>query len=153
MKQHVIKPNQAELDWIRGNVESVQALISESGTAKTGSLDPAALDEVYAAWHGQHNREAEDPNPMINAFGLAFGQYLVDNLNLEWAMVSDDQGTEIAVHGQPGDILVFPPNLVAKRYVKGETEFFKTVYDGIHQSVNVARTARPRRAWWKFWQK
>jgi hypothetical protein len=84
------------------------------------------LDAAYLAWFKQHIRETEDPNPIINSFGLSFGQYLVDNLSLNWVVVSDEQGTEIAVHGQPGNILVFPPNLVAKRYVQGKTDFFSS---------------------------
>jgi hypothetical protein len=83
---------------------------------------------IFAAWLGewleQPEQDREDPNPFINAIGSAFGQALVDALGLEWAVVSDEHGTEIAVHGQPGDILVFPPNLVAKRFARRATRGF-----------------------------
>jgi hypothetical protein len=72
---------------------------------------------------------------MINAFGIGFGQYLVDNNNLEWKIVQDEFGTEIAVYRTPGDILLFPPNLVAKRYEKEEIEFFVPLYNGIKKQI------------------
>lgn len=142
--QKMVKPNAAELNWIHENVQSVQGLIRELNVATHGVLaDPSALDAAYAAWYAQHDRETENPNAMINAFGLAFGQYLVANLALTWAVVSDGQGTEIAVHGQPGDILVFPLNLVAKRYTKGEMRFFQSLYDQTRQQIEGLRRTEP----------
>lgn len=82
---------------------------------------------------------------MINALGLAFGQYLVDRLGLVWKLVEDEHGTEVAVHGQVGDVLVFPPNLVAKRLEDRVTGFFVPVAAQIEQQVADVRSARPMR--------
>lgn len=114
-----------------------------TGSRPEGTPDPAALDDAYAAWFqdwsGQAPGEQEDPNVFVNAFGLAFGQYLVDTLKLGWAVATDEHGTEIAVHGQPGDVLVFPPNLVAKRFERSETQFFQPVYEEMRRQVEALR--------------
>jgi len=93
------------------------------------------LDEAFARWLDMHDPTHEDPNPYINAFGIAFGQYLVDHCGLKWMVVIDDQGTEMAVRGQPGDVLIFPSNFVAKRYVSRQKNFFSLFYAEMKKDI------------------
>ena len=136
--QRVDAPTAAELEWVQAGVAAVRALADGHGSADA-PLDPPLLDEVYAAWRTGWDQapsaERDDPNPYVNAFGVAFGQTLADGLGFEWAVVTDDYGTEIAVQRQPGDVLVFPPNLVGKRFETGETGFFVPVYAEIEELV------------------
>ncbi len=143
-------PNNAEREWIANNLVATRELVAELAGG-TRDLEPSTLDVAYAAWFAQHDAEAEDPNSMINAFGIAFGQLLVDQLQLKWVVASDEQGTEMAVHGQPGDILVYPPNLVAKRYTTRETEFFAPLFAEMQEQIATVRSQTPSRPWWKFW--
>ena len=85
----------------------------------------------------------DDPNVFINAFGIAFGWYLVDRLELEWKVVQDKDGTEIAVWGRDGNILVFPPNLVGKRFSAGTTSFFADVAKQTEDAVVQVRAQPP----------
>jgi len=127
--QDITKPNSSELDWIAQNLATARELAKEYVShPENEPLTPENLDEAFAAWLEEWSSTKGDPNPVINAFGIAFGQYLVDNLGLQWAVVTDSHGTEIAVHGSPGDQLVFPPNLVAKRFVKRQTGFMVPLY-------------------------
>jgi len=144
------KPNDAEREWIANNLVATRELVAEVGDG-TADLTPSALDAGYAAWFSQHDAETEDPNPVVNAFGIAFGQHMVDQLQLEWVVASDEQGTEMAVHGQPGDILVYPPNLVAKRYTARETGFFAPLFSNMQEQITTVRSQTPSRPWWKFW--
>jgi Domain of unknown function (DUF3806) len=135
-EQKIDPPTDAEREWVRANVELARELTG-------GELTPEALDAAYARWLEQWliapEDERDDPNLYVNAFGLGFAQLLVDTLGLEWAVVSDELGTEIAVHGQPGDVLVFPPNLVAKRLEAGETGFFVQLYEALASRVRELR--------------
>ena len=144
------QPNNAERDWIANNLAATREMIAEFNGGSS-DIEPSALDAAFATWLGQHNAETEDPNPVINAFGVAFGQYLVDQLQLTWVVASDQDGTEMAVHGQPGDILVYPPNLVAKRYTARETGFFVPLFSEFQKQVEMVRSQAPQRPWWKFW--
>ncbi len=117
--------NEAERTWIAGHQQVVRSFAADCGvlTDEFAPLDPPVLDAAWAAWLEMHLRGEEDPNSIINAFGMAFGQVLVDRLGLRWKIVSDAV-TEIALHGQPGDIVIYPQNLVARRYIARSTRFF-----------------------------
>jgi len=65
--------------------------------------------------------------------GFSFGQHLVDDFGLPWAVVSDEQGTEMAVHREAGDVTVFPANLAAKRWESRDTGFLRPIYDEVAQ--------------------
>ena len=88
-----------------------------------------------------HDPSDDDANVYINAFGVAFGSYLVERLGLVWRVVDDEYGTEMAVWGHDGDILVFPPNLVGKRYVSRQMRFFADVATAIEEQVASIRSS------------
>lgn len=152
MKARLSKPNRAEYDWISENVATVQSLVTQLDDARN-EIDPAALDLAYGSWIEHHDRESDDPNPMINAFGLALGQALVDELGLSWVVASDGQGAEIAIHGQPGNVLVYPTNLVAKRYAGEEREFFEPLFRAMCREIQSVRSQPAAEPWWKFWRR
>lgn len=139
--------NASEREWIAKNLAATREMIVAFGD-ESGEPAPAILDAAFADWMSRHDFDSEDPNPVINAFGIAFGQYLADQLALEWTVATDEHGTELAVHGQPGDILIYPGNLVAKRYMDRTTGFFVSLYEQFREQIERLRT--PRR-WWKFW--
>ena len=56
-----------------------------------------------------------DANTLVNALGIAFGQHLADGLELRWVIATDEFGTDLAVFGEPGDLMMFPANMLAKR--------------------------------------
>jgi len=78
--------------------------------------------------HGVEQGPALKIEPTTEA-ELEWVEAYLNELGLEWVVATDEHGTEIAVHGEPGDLLVFPPNLVAKRFERGETRFLASVYD------------------------
>jgi hypothetical protein len=136
MAQQILEINDSESKWIGDNLQTTKNILQiVLGEERDDWLTPAHLDAAYSAWLSIHQRGVGDPNPMINAFGIAFGQYLVDIVGLEWKAVSDDYGTEIAVYGKPGNIIVFPTNLVAKRYEKNETGFFEPLFTNLNAQI------------------
>jgi Domain of unknown function (DUF3806) len=150
MSPKLSKLNNAEREWIADNLSATREMIGEF-SSESSDIEPSALDAAYSMWLAQHDPETEDPNPVINAFGIAFGQYLVDHLQLQWIVASDKYGTEMAVHGQSGDILVYPANLVGKRYTTRETDFFAVHFAEFQSQIEMIRSQAPERPWWKFW--
>jgi hypothetical protein len=122
------QPNEAETNWVAEHVAATVDFAAQFGvTESKPSVDE--LDTLWATWleHGS----AEDANSVVHMIGLSFGQHLVDDFGLEWVIVSDDQGTEMAVHREEGDVLVFPANLVAKRWETRATGFLRPIYDEV----------------------
>lgn len=131
----------AERAWIAGNVAVAQELLATLSPVERGkTLTPDVLDRLYAYWVARQAQVELSPNDVINAIGLAFGQHLVERHGLNWVIVTDHDPPEIAVHGQPGDLLLFPPNLVAKRFERSETYFLVSIANGVD---DVVRRLRP----------
>jgi Domain of unknown function (DUF3806) len=137
MAQRISDLNESERNWLTGNFELAGAIAQTYGLpVEPGDrLDPKTLDVAWTVWLGSHNHGVDDPNPYVNAFGVALGQHLVDHLGLEWKVVEDEGGTEMAVWGKAGDVLVFPANLVGKRYAARTTDFFATIASEIEDRV------------------
>ena len=146
MPQKIESPNEAELRWLDQNLIRLRKFAKKPADHR---FTIAELDAVYRDWVS--SRGEEDPNPMINSFGTAFGQRLVEDLSMAWSVVTDEHGTDMAVCGQPGDVLVFPPNLVAKRFVAKEVGFFESLYGVMVREIQeLKRKAQPK-PWWRFW--
>ena len=143
----ILEPTPAEHHWIAKNNELAGRVAQEYGhEVRAGDvLVPTILDSTWARWMAERTA-ADDPNVYINACGIAFGWYLVDRLRLEWKVVQDSRGTEMAVWGRDGDILVFPPNLVGKRFSIGTTTFFAEVAQHTEEAVARLRSEGQARA-------
>jgi hypothetical protein len=140
VSQKISDPTPAEQVWITDNLAAARELLVNTGGDATNVLEPSLLDTTWAAWLREHDPD-EDPNPVINALGAAFGQHLVDRLGLAWKIVEDEHGTDLAVYGTPGDILIFPANLIAKRYEGRETHFIAAAADQIADRVMQVRAS------------
>ncbi len=78
-----------------------------------------ALDAMWTAGLG----DPAQANELINLVGLAIGQHLVETLDFAWVAVADEHGTDVGVYGQPGDIVICPTALVAKRWERKQAPF------------------------------
>jgi hypothetical protein len=139
MAEQRIEPlNDAEQRWVSAEVGNARTLVDQLSPGDAGArLTPAVLDRAYKAARASAGQDADAANAIINSVGMAFGQYLVEQLGFKWVAVFDKDGSEIAVVALPGqaDMLVFPPNLVAKRWASGTTDFLGFVYKGIEEEL------------------
>jgi hypothetical protein len=111
------EPNQAELLWVAELLGELHA----EGIALDASAVSGYFDRSLAEWITAMPEVRADANIHINRVGAAVGELLVRSAGLRWVVYSDEHGAELAVHGQPGDILLFPMNAVAKRWT-GEAD-------------------------------
>jgi hypothetical protein len=118
-------PNEAEKQWIADHVARARALAAKYG----GDESFRALDVVWSAFTESIREKNGDPNPVINLVGLAFGQRFVDELGFRWVVVTDEHGTEIAVHRTDNDVVIFPTATVAKRWASGEVAFVEQLFE------------------------
>ncbi len=103
------------------------------------SPDPDGLDAIWVKWQSDQGAERPNPNMVVNALGLCFGQHLVERLGFRWAVITDKYGTEMGCIAQPGDITVFPANLTAKRIEKGAGPFFAGLFAEMDARVQALR--------------
>jgi hypothetical protein len=105
-----------------------------------GSLPPlAVLDDLVEHWRLRPGGDRIDVNDLVNAVGISFGQHLANRLHLDWVIATDESGTDLALHGEPGHLVIFPANAVAKRVVAGEARFVEPLYTAIVTDIEQVR--------------
>ena len=129
----------AESQWRGQQLEAARKLVERY--CDTSEMPPsiASLDAAVAAWFADHADDRPDVNDLVSAVGIAFGHHVAKATGLTWVMATDEAGTEIALHGDPGDVLVHPTNLVAKRVVANERGFLQPRFTELVARVGEVR--------------
>jgi hypothetical protein len=104
-----------EVVWVRTTI----AGLSEQDV-RAGDIDDLGrhYDELLTEWLRLREPDRPDPAGVVNQIGLAFGQYVADHTDLEWAVATDQQGPDIALHRPRSDgaVVVYPTDMVSKRW-------------------------------------
>ena len=95
----------------------------------------ADLDDALERWSRSTEPDREEPEHVITALGAVLGAHLSDMCDLDWSMVSDEFGVDIAVVGQPGDIVIAPMSVTAKRVDQGITRFFEDFGEAVRVRI------------------
>jgi hypothetical protein len=131
MEQKIAELTEKEKIWIQEQINGATKLVEIMVPEMAGQpLTLGSLDRAFAGWMAVDETDSTVINAIINQIGIAFGQFLVDGLGLKWVIATDKQGSDMAVYGLPGkgDVLVYPANLVAKRWERRETMFLENCY-------------------------
>lgn len=64
--------------------------------------------------------DREDPTPFCTMVGMAMGEHLVRRTPLEWRVVTDHEGTDLAVATPAEDAILFPVDPVASAWEVAE---------------------------------
>ena len=130
----------AESQWRGQQLESARRLVERY--CDTSEMPPslASLDRAIDGWFDDEADDRPDANDLVNAVGVALGHHLVKATDLIWVMSTDEAGTELAIHGGPGDVLVHPCKLVAKRIVDDERGFVVHIYTDLVERIRTLQT-------------
>ena len=155
MTQTVDELTDKEVAWLATQLKVASSFVNCYSPGDSGRpLSLAAIDRAYATWISTPD-ETDLINGIINGTGVALGQFLVDHAGFRWVIATDDQESALAVLALPGsgDVLVYPINFVAKRWERGEVDFFNKSYEQIAETVrSVATRIKPgSKPWWRLW--
>ena len=137
MNQKIEQPNRDELEWIADNLAIGKKIVAVY--ADGSQLDLDSLDRAVVEWASRKESDRIAANDLVNALGIAFGHILGEAIGLKWAVVSDQNGVDIALHGNPGNILVFPTASVAKRIARAEVPLFRHLYERLSEDIQILR--------------
>lgn len=110
-------------DQERARIAAALAALAAAGV-DVGDLDAmgAAYDAAFAAWRDTAKRKRENHDLIVEQFAIGLGEHLTRHTDLRWRVVTDVFGTDLAIADQrEGDFVVVPGNLVASRWMRGET--------------------------------
>ena len=137
MTQRVDELNEAERAWIAGLLGELHA----DGVEIARDSLSQYFDRQRHGWFATRPRKRPDPNSIINRTGAGLGELLIQSCGLRWVIVTDEYGTEMAVHGEVGDILLFPMNAVGKRWGDDDRVSLAAFVDEASRSVREVREA------------
>jgi len=109
-------------------IDAALAALSADGVdaGNLGSL-AAGYDRTYLAWSARRASKRADHDPLVERYGLGIAHYLTTATDLRWGRVSDAFGVEIGVGSDRDDDFLVPTNLVAVRWMNGETGWVAAV--------------------------
>ena len=125
-----------ERAWVSVQLEAARQFVADYGSTRT--MDLATLEHAWASWLDRQAVDPEDPEPVLNAVGVYFGQSLVDSLDgFGWVHTEDEAGVDLAVYGLPGagDVLIYPASVVAQRYDRRDASFLVSGLDKVLQQI------------------
>ncbi len=83
------------------------------------------LDAAYQAWAGAKDT---DHGQIVQRFSVGIGEHLSRHTDLDWSLVSDVFGTDLGlVESSRAMFMVVPSNIVAARWMRGETMWIPDV--------------------------
>jgi hypothetical protein len=118
----------------------VQALAElTAGGVDVDDLDSlgGGLDREYAAWAAAPEDDRPDHAAIVERYAVGIGEHLERHTDLDWQVVTDVFGTDLALaEGFKGSFVVVPHNLVAGRWMRGETGWVTAVVGHIVRRRN-----------------
>lgn len=130
------EPNADEITWMSGHLQVAAGLNVDLDDAEQIA---SFYDLMFQNWAGSPQGSRVDPNDLINILGTVFGEHLVRRTTARWVVATDSSGTELAVHHAATDLLVYPANAVAKRWVANESgAFIRAMADEVARRVEGA---------------
>lgn len=127
----VAPPGEAERSRI---ATALAALAAEGVDVEDLASLSAGLDRAYAAWAAKSDagaavasdtaadHAAADHAAVVERYAIGIGEHLSRRTDLDWQVVTDVFGTDLSLtEGFKGSFVVVPHNLVAGRWMRGET--------------------------------
>ena len=59
----------------------------------------------------------------VGARAIGLGECLNGLIGTAWAVATDERGTELVIHRVANNVIMYPPNAVAKRWSDGQVDF------------------------------
>lgn len=88
----------------------------------------AGLDREYAAWSAAPEDARPDHAAIVERYAVGIGEHIDRHTDLDWQVVTDVFGTDLSLtEGFKGSFVVVPHNLVAGRWMRGETGWIPAV--------------------------
>lgn len=137
-EQRFTQLSEEELAAIRDNAKLVRPFMTFHGVQPAEDWSLEDLDAAFSAWTESGCQVPYDNEFVIEVTGAAFGEYCAKHLGMEWVLVEDEDGKDVALRGREVQSQSFPFASVAKRVSVREHGFFKPVFLLIQDQAKVS---------------
>lgn len=127
-----LKPNHIEFinEWVEKGKHIIKYY---EGSKLESQLDFDKLDQIFKLWQ-EDTEEKFDTESIKIGLGAIFGNLLNKELNMQWILINDSYGEELAVR-HANDFTSFPFSSIQKRIESGESNFFNNIYQMIKHNL------------------
>ena len=94
-------------------------------------------DEAFRIWQQDKQAEFSDER-VIEIIGGYLGNKCVDELEMEWSVVTDEYGTDYAVRSTVNEVTSFPFSAVLKRIEDGNNGFIHGLFHTIRHTIETS---------------
>ncbi|WP_052592045.1 DUF3806 domain-containing protein [Luteipulveratus mongoliensis] len=113
--------------------------------ARQWGIDPDDLDSVARAYDGYVARvlatdpdDREDPTAVCTMIGLAMGEHIARNSRLQWRIVTDAEGTDLALSTPEENAVLYPADPVIDAWSEQRTGWLSGWVRDLLRGVNGA---------------
>lgn len=128
-----------ELRWISQQLVVALNLASHYSTGAAAIPTLHQMDAILLAWLNDSSSERIQAVSLIDALGVAFGQYLSTAHGLEWATMGREDANVLLLAGDPGGIRIVPAQAVSDHLEAGEFPFFVKAAQAVADEVESRR--------------
>lgn len=107
--------------------EAELLIIKYNGQLPTSKYDANTLDLVFDKWRQSKDVKKETSEFVIEALGAAFGQDLVNSLDCNWQMLTDQYGSDLTVIHKKYKVNGFPFSSAEKAYTENKIGSFQSI--------------------------
>jgi hypothetical protein len=119
--------------------EAELLIVKYNGQLPFSKYDADTLDLVFDKWRQSNDTNKESPEYVIEALGAALGQDIVNNLDCEWQVLTDHNGSDLTVIHKKYKVNGFPFSSAEKAYTENKVGLFQTVKLTIKHHIEEAK--------------
>ena len=114
MNRKVSELEKNDKDWIEQNAARGDTLCQFYGFTQGQLYTFQILDQVFKSWKEDIRSNKPTGSEIISGLGCLFGRLTREEFGLEWKIVTDNFGTDLAFHAESA-WETYPFHFVAKR--------------------------------------
>ena len=97
-----------------------RSLAAKYGGARKTPPTLQAIEKAFDAFRAAPPAEREPARDALDGLGVVLGDHLAAIPGLVWIVVKDDEGSDPAIYGQAGELLIYPTTYVHTHFENGE---------------------------------
>jgi hypothetical protein len=125
---------------IEDDLKEAESLIKKyNGQLPSSKYDAKTLDSVFEKWRQSTDSKKESPEYVVAALGGALGQDIVNSLDCEWKVLTDQYGSDLTVIHKKYKVNGFPFSSARKAYTENRTGSFQAIKLTIKHQIQEAQ--------------
>jgi len=129
-----------QLEFIKTKSEKAIDFVAKySEFKKSEKIKFRNLDASIENWKNADKNTREKTEEVIDMIGALFGQTLVEKLNFEWKLITDQYGTDFTVIDKKYFVNGFPFSSVQKSVLKHRPNSLNEIYGLINEQLEEAK--------------